>query len=121
MLDKMVDLVRAFVKEPQIGIQQFFNTIIMGDAGTGKTRLADVLGSAMAQLGMYVYDDVVECTTADFVARTSARRAPRCGRFFDRNTEKVIFLDEAYSLTEYGTALDQTGSSGLLARGRRPS
>ena len=101
MLDKMVDLVRSFAKEPFIGNQQFLNIMIMGDAGTGKTRLGEVLGSAMAQLGLYVFDELVEVTAADLQGQYIGQTRPKVRKFFNDNIEKVIFLDEAYSLTEW--------------------
>lgn len=101
LIDKMVDLIRAFIKNPAIASNQFYNIIIMGVAGTGKTRLAGILGSIMAQLGLYVYDELVEANVGDFIAGYVGQTENKVSKFLSNNAEKVVFLDEAYALTQW--------------------
>ena len=101
MIDKVVDLVYSFVRNPKIASFQFYNFMIMGVAGTGKTRLAGILGSVMAQLGLYVYDELVEASAGDFIASFVGQTEDKVVKFLTANAEKVIFLDEAYSLTQW--------------------
>ena len=101
MIDKVVDLVYSFVRNPTIASFQFYNFMIMGVAGTGKTRLAGILGSVMAQLGLYVYDELVEASAGDFIAGFVGQTEDKVVKFLTTNAEKVIFLDEAYSLTQW--------------------
>jgi len=101
MIEKLVDLVRAFVAQPTIAGSQFFNVMIMGVAGTGKTRLAGILGNILAQLGMYVYDELVESSVGDFIAGFEGQTEDKVVSFLTNNAEKVIFLDEAYALTKW--------------------
>tara|TARA_B110000977_G_scaffold114035_1_gene147550 strand:+ start:193 stop:2556 length:2364 start_codon:yes stop_codon:yes gene_type:complete len=101
MVEKIIDVVRAFVKNPKIASNQFFNVMIMGDAGTGKTRLAKIVASIFSQLGLYVHDSPVEATSGDFIAGFVGQTEEKVVKFLSMNVERVIFLDEAYALTEW--------------------
>lgn len=101
MVEKIIDVVRAFVKNPKISSNQFFNVMIMGDAGTGKTRLAKIVASIFSQLGLYVHDSPVEATSGDFIAGFVGQTEEKVVKFLSMNVERVIFLDEAYALTEW--------------------
>ena len=89
----------AFVKNPAIARQKSFNFIIMGNAGVGKTRLANTLGQALGALGMYVYSDVKLIDRSALVAEYEGQTAPRSKQTLTDGLERVIFLDEAYSIT----------------------
>lgn len=89
----------AFVKNPAIARQKSFNFIIMGNAGVGKTRLALTLGQALGALGMYVYSDVKVIDRSALVAEYEGQTAPRSKQTLSDGLERVIFLDEAYSIT----------------------
>jgi len=101
LLQKIVDLVRAFIRNPAIASNQFYNVVIMGVAGTGKTRLAGILGNIMAQLGLYVHDQMVEANVGDFIAGYVGQTENKVSKFLSNNAEKVVFLDEAYALTQW--------------------
>ncbi len=89
----------AFVKNPAVARQKSFNFIIMGNAGVGKTRLANTLGKALGALGMYVYSDVKTIDRSALVAEYEGQTAPRSKQTLSDGLERVIFLDEAYSIT----------------------
>ena len=101
MLEKIVDTIRAFVKNPKLGNSQFNNVMIMGEPGTGKTRLAEIIGNIYAQLGLYVYEGIVEATAGDFIAEYQGQTGAKSRSFMVSNLERVIFLDEAYALTKW--------------------
>ena len=101
MTEKIVNVVNAFIKNPSVAAHQFNNVMIMGGAGTGKTRLAGILGKIFSQLGMYVYDEVVEASVGDFIAGFEGQTEDKVVTFLTTNAEKIIFLDEAYALTKW--------------------
>ena len=79
----------------------FLNFILMGNPGVGKTRLAGALAAVLGKLGLLVYDQLVECGRSDFVAEYEGQTAVKARNFLMGGLEKVIFLDEAYSLTTW--------------------
>jgi hypothetical protein len=99
LLQKTVTIVRTFIKAPLALSKQFLNMIITGDAGTGKTRLAETVGPVFARLGLYVYDELVIASSNDFIAPYEGQTEQKTADFLSKHAEKVIFLDEAYSLT----------------------
>ena len=106
LLDSVADIIHAFVNGPLVTQNAFINFILTGPAGVGKTRLARSLGRVLCLLGMYAYDDVVECGRSDFVAEYEGQTAVKARTFLTSNLEKIIFLDEAYSLTTWTQKAD---------------
>ena len=104
LIDRVVDVIRAFIRQPTVTNFQFNNVLIMGPAGTGKTRLASVIGTIFAQLGMYVYDEFVEASIGDFIAGFVGQTELKVFNFLTKNAEKTVFLDEAYALTLWNEA-----------------
>ena len=101
LLDSIADLVQAFVKQPLVSRSAFLNFILMGNPGVGKTRLAGALAAVLGKLGLLVYDQLVECGRSDFVAEYEGQTATKARNFLMGNLEKIVFLDEAYSLTTW--------------------
>lgn len=101
LLDSIADIVQAFVKRPLVSRSAFINFILMGNPGVGKTRLAGALAAVLGKLGLLVYDQLIECGRSDFVAEYEGQTATKTRNFLVGNLEKVVFLDEAYSLTTW--------------------
>ena len=101
LLESMADLIDAFIKSPLVAQNSFVSFILAGDPGVGKTRLAGAIGTLLSRLGMYVYENVVECGRSDLVAEFMGQTAPKTRAFLLANLEKVVFLDEAYALTTW--------------------
>tara|TARA_B110000046_G_scaffold185181_1_gene225907 strand:+ start:3472 stop:5118 length:1647 start_codon:yes stop_codon:yes gene_type:complete len=101
LLDGIADLIESFISVPMSTSTGFLNFVIMGKPGTGKTRMAGKLGSVLGKLGLLVYDQVVEAGRSDFIAEYEGQTAVKTRKFLVSNLEKIIFLDEAYSLTSW--------------------
>lgn len=118
LLESVADLVDSFVKKPLIASSAFVNFILMGNPGVGKTRLAGSLAAVLGKLGIFIYEQLVECGRSDFVAEFEGQTAAKTRNFLMGNLEKTIFLDEAYSLTTWeqpqgpGTDRKLSGYSG---------
>ena len=101
LLETVADLVYSFVNAPLVASQAMLNFVLLGQAGVGKTRLASALAAVLGKLGLYAYDQLVVAGRSDFVAEYEGQTATKARSFLMSNLEKVIFLDEAYSLTTW--------------------
>lgn len=100
LLESMSELIMAFIEYPMVTQNSMVNMVLMGNAGTGKTRLAEKIAAVMGKLGMFVFEDFAVAGRGDFVAEYEGQTAPKTRRFLMSNLERVVFLDEAYSLTQ---------------------
>ena len=101
MIERVVNLIRSFIANPSVTSNQFTNIMIMGVAGTGKTRLAGILGKVLSYLGVHAYKNLVEASVGDFIAGFEGQTEAKVVQFLTTNAEKVVFLDEAYALTKW--------------------
>jgi SpoVK/Ycf46/Vps4 family AAA+-type ATPase len=103
LLQQLGDLVHGFVRDEDMTFteQSFLNMSVTGRAGVGKTFFAEHLAEFMGALGVLVFNEYVSVSRADLVGQYVGQTAPLVRSVFTRNLEKVVFLDEAYSLTTY--------------------
>lgn len=101
LLETFRHLITGFLKNSETAEDYQTNYILMGNAGVGKTRVARLIGELLGKLGIFVFDDYLEVARADFVAQYEGQTAPKTRALLASSVERVIFLDEAYSLTTY--------------------
>lgn len=98
----IVDIVGGFIKRPESIRSKFFNFMMVGAAGTGKTTLAGVMGRIFAHAGLFVGSEVVTASRVNFVAEFEGQTASRTYNFLMSNLDRgVIFIDEAYAITQW--------------------
>jgi hypothetical protein len=98
--NQLYDDIINFTIGPERYINTFINTMITGSAGIGKTSLAHLLMRFYYAVGIITKDKFVEPTRQNLVGGYVGETAVKTRRYFERNYfEGVIFLDEAYSLT----------------------
>ncbi len=101
LLETMRQLFVSFLANSSAAEEYRANYILMGNPGTGKTRMARGIAKVLGTMGIFVYDNTQEVYRSDFVADYEGQTAGKTRRLLEGNLEKVIFLDEAYMLTTW--------------------
>ncbi len=78
------------------------HTIFSGNPGTGKTTVARMLGKIYNSLGLLTHGKVIEVGRADLVGEFIGQTAPKVKKIVDKAKGGILFIDEAYALTNRG-------------------
>jgi Cdc6-like AAA superfamily ATPase len=74
-----------------------------GGPGTGKTTVARVIGRLLKKYDLLTHGRLTEVGRADLVAEFVGQTAPRTQKIIRSTLGGVLFIDEAYALSEPGT------------------
>lgn len=72
----------------------------IGNPGTGKTTVARIVGRIYKQIGLLSKGHFVEVSRTDLIAGYQGQTALKVKKVIDRAKGGVLFIDEAYSITE---------------------
>lgn len=76
--------------------------VFKGPAGTAKTTVARIVARVLAETGVLASGHLVEVQRGDLVGEHSEQTARRVIEAVKRSLGGVLFIDEAYTLTEHG-------------------
>jgi len=76
------------------------NRILIFGTGTGKTTTARKMGQVYYDMGFLSSAEVVECSASDLVGQYVGQTGPKTKGIFEKALGKVLFVDEAYRLSE---------------------
>lgn len=74
--------------------------IFSGNPGTGKTTVARMIGEIFQQIGVLKRGHLIEARGSDLIADYVGATALKTNRLVDQALDGVLFIDEAYVLTE---------------------
>ncbi|MFI5957825.1 AAA family ATPase [Cryptosporangium sp. NPDC051539] len=90
--------------------------VFTGNPGTGKTTVARLVGEIYRDLGVLRRGQLVAPEVSDLVADYVGGTATNTNRLVDEAMDGVLFIDEAYRLSEQRDGFGQEAINALLSR-----
>mmetsp|Transcript_9413 Transcript_9413/g.17415 ORF Transcript_9413/g.17415 Transcript_9413/m.17415 type:complete len:560 (-) Transcript_9413:83-1762(-) len=83
-----------------------YHMIFQGNPGTGKTSLARIIAQLLHRIGIIQTDMLVEVQRDKLVAEYVGQTGPKTQKVIEQAKQGVLFIDEAYRLSQDGAKSD---------------
>lgn len=93
-----------------------YHLVFTGNSGTGKTTIARIVAAIYHDLGILKKGHLVETDRSGLVAGYLGQTAVKTNAIIDEALDGVLFIDEAYSLSEDSDSYGKEAISTLLKR-----
>lgn len=80
---------------------QNLHMVFKGNSGCGKTTIARIIAKMLFDIGVLKENKLVEVDRKDLVAKYIGQTAPKTNEVIQKALGGVLFIDEAYALTQY--------------------
>lgn len=87
-------------KNDLYNVKSTLHLAFLGNPGTGKTTVARIVGRIYKQIGLLSKGHFVEVSRTDLIAGYQGQTALKVKRVIEKAKGGVLFIDEAYSITE---------------------